>query len=392
MKLQNRKFTNMFFKALVLLYILIPSCQIRNRSYYEFEPLNSSKKILLSVLADEVRYIRLDNSLSLGKLTNIKIYTDAIFIRDNQNGYIRFEPNGNNPVRIGSKGRGPGEYQIGKSVTVNEKNGIIYVLDINNNILVYNKNGTFVRNISLTGFGAYFDEIEFVDDNLLISEEIKFGRAKYNWIFTDTLGKVIKEKMNPLQPFNSRLGMHGGLIKASKNFIYWNIYNDTVYSIQPDMKYTVSFLFKKGDFRIPASQYDPAAFRTYMNPYQIIETNSYWIIYYIYDKLKLDLINKPTREVFSTEYEYSADQGSIEISGGITNDLDGGLPFHPESYYSDRNEYLIGWVDPFKLKVLLNKSSNIKIKYPEKKKELEKLAASLKETDNPVLVLVKLKK
>jgi hypothetical protein len=29
--------------------------------------------------------------------------------------------------------------------------------------------------------------------------------------------------------------------------------------------------------------------------------------------------------------------------------------------------------------------------YPEKKKELEKLANSLKETDNPVLVLVRLK-
>jgi hypothetical protein len=30
-------------------------------------------------------------------------------------------------------------------------------------------------------------------------------------------------------------------------------------------------------------------------------------------------------------------------------------------------------------------------KYPEKKRELEKLAVSLKETDNPVLVLVKMK-
>jgi len=31
-------------------------------------------------------------------------------------------------------------------------------------------------------------------------------------------------------------------------------------------------------------------------------------------------------------------------------------------------------------------------KYPEKKKELEKLANSLKETDNPVLVMVRLKR
>ncbi|HPI69015.1 MAG TPA: hypothetical protein PL003_07320 [Bacteroidales bacterium] len=34
---------------------------------------------------------------------------------------------------------------------------------------------------------------------------------------------------------------------------------------------------------------------------------------------------------------------------------------------------------------------NIQPVYPEKKKEFEKLADSLKETDNPVLVLVRLK-
>ncbi len=35
---------------------------------------------------------------------------------------------------------------------------------------------------------------------------------------------------------------------------------------------------------------------------------------------------------------------------------------------------------------------NSKPVYPEKKRELEKLANSLKETDNPVLILVSLKK
>ncbi|MZP67102.1 MAG: hypothetical protein GT597_13230, partial [Bacteroidales bacterium] len=35
---------------------------------------------------------------------------------------------------------------------------------------------------------------------------------------------------------------------------------------------------------------------------------------------------------------------------------------------------------------------NSKPLYPEKKKELEKLADSLKETDNPVLVMVRLKR
>ena len=45
-----------------------------------------------------------------------------------------------------------------------------------------------------------------------------------------------------------------------------------------------------------------------------------------------------------------------------------------------------------KVRVASNEFKNSSPKYPEKKKELEKLANSLKETDNPVLMMVRLKK
>jgi hypothetical protein len=47
----------------------------------------------------------------------------------------------------------------------------------------------------------------------------------------------------------------------------------------------------------------------------------------------------------------------------------------------------------FKLKVLISSEAfkNSSPKYPEKKKELEQLANSLDENDNPILMLVKLK-
>ena len=55
---------------------------------------------------------------------------------------------------------------------------------------------------------------------------------------------------------------------------------------------------------------------------------------------------------------------------------------------------LISWIDTIKVKahVASEAFKNSTPKYPEKKKELEKLANSLKETDNPVLMLVRLKK
>ena len=54
---------------------------------------------------------------------------------------------------------------------------------------------------------------------------------------------------------------------------------------------------------------------------------------------------------------------------------------------------LFAWVDAFELKSHVSSEAfkNSTPKYPEKKKELEKLANSLDENDNPVLMLVKLK-
>ena len=68
--------------------------------------------------------------------------------------------------------------------------------------------------------------------------------------------------------------------------------------------------------------------------------------------------------------------------------------FFPKSYFSENdNEYLLGLVHPYYLKnyISTNEFKNSIPKYPEKKKELEKLANSLKENDNPVLMLVRLK-
>jgi hypothetical protein len=82
----------------------------------------------------------------------------------------------------------------------------------------------------------------------------------------------------------------------------------------------------------------------------------------------------------------------IDTGQGLINDLDGGPNILPKTIKDDNT--IIGWVDALKLKVHVASEAFKKStpKYPEKKKELEMLANRLKETDNPVLVLVRLKK
>ena len=77
---------------------------------------------------------------------------------------------------------------------------------------------------------------------------------------------------------------------------------------------------------------------------------------------------------------------------GLENDIDGGINFLPE--YKVEDSLLISWFNACDLKNYISSNSfkNSTPKYPEKKKELERLANSLDENDNPVLMLVKLKK
>jgi hypothetical protein len=85
-------------------------------------------------------------------------------------------------------------------------------------------------------------------------------------------------------------------------------------------------------------------------------------------------------------------QALFKLGEGLTNDLDGGSNIIPLTIKDDST--IITLVDALTLKKHITSEDfkNSTPKYPEKKKEFEKLATSLKETDNPVLVLVRLKK
>jgi len=76
----------------------------------------------------------------------------------------------------------------------------------------------------------------------------------------------------------------------------------------------------------------------------------------------------------------------------MVNDIDGGFTFWPD--FQPYGNMLIKSIDAYKIKnyVSSEEFKNSKPKYPEKKKELEQLANSLDYEDNPVLMIVRLKR
>ena len=132
----------------------------------------------------------------------------------------------------------------------------------------------------------------------------------------------------------------------------------------------------------------------YIEPHLLLETDNYLVYdYYFKKKFVIALIDKETKKTYLSYYNSEGGGFSNEI-GGIFNDIDGGLMLHPKYYFTNNHfEYLVGLLDSYHIKAHITNDEfkNSTPKYPEKKKEFEKLAESLKETDNPVLMLVRLK-
>ena len=376
---------------------IVISCKSPENGIYQFDPRTlNENEITLSKIADEVTYVTLDNSIPLGNLFNIEFKDTEIFLATKEIGVLSFDRGGKFIRKIGSIGRGPGEYIFSIYYTIDDKNGTIYVRDQGQVIKVYSRNGQFVRSFSLHQYGENIDYFKFHDSKLFITYSVQFNNQKYKWIAFDTLGNVIKIKNRDMPIFNANSGGHEGIFKFENRILYWNQYIDTIFSILPDLREKPTLIVTSGEHRMPKSKLSIEQFLLgkYMTVYQIFETNRFFIIDFVYLKRALVLIEKHNQTSYLTYLETEINNVSQNDFGGIINDIDGGLNFLPKSYFIENNrEYMVGLIDPYKIKVQVKSSEfkNSVAKYPEKKKELESFANNLTETDNQVLMIVRLK-
>jgi len=376
----------------ILVYLVI-SCKSEKNDLFIFDPRNlDENEITLSQIADNISYTPLDNSIQLGEFYDFhypNFINSDIFLYENEVGVLVFARSGKYIRKIGSKGRGPGEYRYGLDFTVDKKTETIYINDLND-IKVYNKEGLFLRSFSLKQYGEMINSIRLFNSKLFAFYAIQFENTPNEWIVFDTLGNVITSQKRRIPQFMSNVGGGEGAYYYNNKIGFWNQYSDTIFLISDDYQQTPSFLISLGEHRYPKSRVNsPTELSNLMSLRQIFETHQFLAVRYIFNEGKyFALIDKIKHRIFLSNWEYDG-------SGGILNDLDGGPRFLPKAYYTENErEYIIGFLYPYQLKQLVSSTEfiNSTPKYVDKKIELEKLANSLNEMDNPILVIVRLKK
>jgi hypothetical protein len=304
-----------------------------------------------------------------------------------------FRFNGSFVTKIGKEGRGPDEITVSHDVDINPKDESIYLVDgWLQKFLVYNRDGKFMRSFKCPLKAAI--SFRITNDGILCYNDNNMARIKNSYILIDTIGKVIinypntyewQHKMNPTYGY-----LHENLFYRFNDQVFKKeMYSDTVF-VYRNKAFEPHLIIDVGKLRITpeARTNSPVAYiiHNFLVPEKLFECGDY--IYYEF-YFQPDDENEGFSLIVSKVDNFKV---LFDPEKGLINDLDGGPNIMPQTVKD--NNTMVAWIEALKLKNYIASETfkNSKPKYPEKKKELEKLANSLKETDNPVLVLVRLKK
>lgn len=373
----------------------------------------------LNDIADSIKYIKLSNlnNLNIGYINDLELFNDNLIVEVQAENpeILRFTTSGEYLNMIGRSGRGPGEYLAGSSFSVDAERGSVIVLrNFIHDFLEYKITGEFMDRLKIKPDANVFQFTKMKGNRLIkyyMYTEIpgRMPLPQKTWLCTlsDFEDTTIIAIPHPIQnkPEGKPDRVFGTGLKTLTAFhndelIISQYGLDTAYKANGDTiypafifdcgKYTPSYLQRYSYLNAGESRNFLKAigktFETGKKIYRTYELNGKG---YIFE------YNKLNDSVRSMKFEPSSiDKGNYEYKDiGIVNDIDGGASFQP--WWTDRTGNI--WISAsqsadFKQannEELLNKSivnDNIA------EEKLKKFTSDLNEFDNPVLILVYLKK
>ncbi len=391
-----------FLIRILIFSLLVISCKKEENRITTFD-LKKLPKITNVKLSDlgfvDVEYIPLEtNEQSMISSTNdifmpTKIIVgERFYLIKHFNTILKFQNNGSFVTGIGTVGRGPNEFTVAHDVKIDEINQNIFLLARwQKKFFVYSESGELIRTFQIP---ISPNEFSFYEKSILCYSENHMGNIGTSYDLIDTNGRIIKSYPNKYG-FNN----HDAYFTTGENLFYRfgkrlfekEVYSDTIFLYENE-DFKPHIVIQVGEKLLTPkarSNFDGLYLgKNYIQPLNLFEFGDYVYYEFVYrfvlpdDVLIYSFVGSKKKKF----------QALFNSGQGLINDLDGGPNFLPKTMKNDNT--IIGWVDAIKLKehVASEAFKNSNPKYPEKKEALFKLANSLKETDNPVLMMVRLKR
>ena len=387
-------------KCVILLFAILFSFSCsKNKNSGELKTIHILEaekwELTISEIAESIEYLPLAGDSVLATIMKVVHANGEYFVKDNKSKFLRFDKNGNLKNQIGRRGKGPGEYRYVSNFVVHPDGNVYISGGKEGKIMVFSPEGKFLRTFDISQ--KYVSSFEVLNDNFLLYFGPGAEHIPENMEIVDTNGTILKTFKNQFKFERGRaiLSFTGECIMypLQGKLHFKEIFSDTLFYFDEEERIP-KIILNSGDNRFSPKARTKAIKDLSADPrspsnamiesviqHYLFESSRYLFYSYGFNReghiLVLD--------------KKSGQQIEIDKEVGIRNDLDGGPNITLKMTKDDNTVF--AWVDAFELKahVASETFKNSTPKYPEKKKELEQLANSLDENDNPVLMLVKLK-
>lgn len=405
MKVSSAILLNFFFIPLLAL-----NCQSNRRisfnklKTFDLKTINHLSIVKLSDLNfNDIEYIPLETTeesvlqynevISLNWGNYRTIVSGNYFLLKLWNKIYKFGMDGKFMGEIGIEGRGPNEYLLAHDIDVKKESHNIYLVSAwQKKINVYSENGEFIRTFQIQ-LNAPIN-FRFTEGKILCYCNNLQGNVENSYVLMDTNGLVIKNYANKY-PFTKHKDgyffQYENLFYQFNNELYIKeVYSDTVYKYE-NMAFKPHLIIQLGKRTVtPKARSELDGIQiggNYIKPLNLFEFGNFVFFSFIYSIVPSEGA-KLYGFIGSKEGNFRA---IFDLKQGLINDLDGGPNILPFTIKDDNTVIAIIGALELKNHISSDTFKNSTPRYPEKKKKLEKLANTLKETDNPVLILIKLK-
>jgi len=387
--------------------------------------MKEMKVINLSQFTDNIKYVPLEikEDIFFSNFNHL-VVSENLCILPSSHGCLLYDTGGHFISRIGGIGRGPGEYQSQRLIGFDSKKNI-YLISWRD-LFEFNKDGSLINRYSksmIIDNKHNLDNGFLVNDSMIIGHVLNTtGQEKYRALIVNKHGNIINSYINydfyktDRLPTDAIEGNRDHYYRFNNMIFYKEFYNDTLFSLNDKYELVPRYSFNFGKFKEPLSErakfIKERNMLRYMQLSFVYQTEKYLFLDCYFNNQFPAKRLTPRPILFSTKVTwfntrevlgiYDKRTGKLVFckptstdnplfTSGIYNDIDAGPRFFPRKQVNDST--MVTWIEAKELKdhVASDDFSNNIPKYPEKKKDLEELANSLSEFDNPVLMFVTFK-
>jgi hypothetical protein len=407
----------------LLLWLIIVSCSCGRRTTKETintdpvieidllsEPESTFKE--LSDFSENIEYIPLQTTARslIGPLTQKLLNVDnRIYIQNSVGEILCFDINGGFLFKINNKGRGPEEYESITDFDISSDNKTLKILSSSNHKLVTygisDTGFTFQKSITLKEPTPWKVSLIPETDIAFMTIPTWLGTESTLSLLINALGDTILLKPNCYKfnkiPGNQRSSrsIEGLLAYSIDDYVcFKEEFSDTVFYVDTkNNSFRPRIIFDThGTLFTPEMKGGAEKIENNSTTYipDIFETSKYifyWYYTVIVEQRIVNLYGFVFDKQSNTKHKFDVGE---DRKIALKDDLSGGPDFKID-FRDNRcsNGKLFSFVEALTLKkyVYSENFKNVKVKDPKKKSELMRLADSLEETDNPVLISVTIK-